>query len=254
MLKCCEDRIVLGGLAAFAIWAFIMLPLLSADDNLIIAFWRWSTHDPVAAFTAVLAISTIGLWIVTWRSGVRQSADMQASIAAAQKSAELAEHALTKLERPYIFVSNVGRLETDIIEDQEENYGEALLSIKYSVANYGKIPAIIVDARASLHVSVAPRNPDHLPHSHSLVVSPIFAPGDARHEIPEWLVWSDHGHDEDGSYIPILGEDRSLFFWIVITYRGPFTDGHETRACWRYNESTGRFVAAHGGPDYNSEK
>src|SRR6516165_385306 len=28
-------------------------------------FWRWTTHDAVAAYTAVLAISTIGLWIVT---------------------------------------------------------------------------------------------------------------------------------------------------------------------------------------------
>jgi hypothetical protein len=254
MPKCSEGRIVCGGLAVFAIWLFIVLPLLSANDNLIIAFWRWSTHDPVAAFTAVLAISTIGLWIVTWRSGVRQSADMQASIAAAQKSAELAEHALTKLERPYIFISDVGRLETEIIEDQMEDYGEALLSIEYSVANYGKIPAIVVDARASLHVSASPRDPDHLPRSHPLVVSPIFAAGEARQKLTERLVWGDHGYDEDGSTIPILGDDRSLFFWIIITYRGPFTDGHETRACWRYHESTGRFVAAHGGADYNSEK
>jgi hypothetical protein len=36
----------------------------------LIAFWRWTTHDPVAVYTAVLAISTIGLWIVTAR-GIR---------------------------------------------------------------------------------------------------------------------------------------------------------------------------------------
>jgi hypothetical protein len=28
--------------------------------------WHWTTHDPVAFFTFVLAASTIGLWIVTW--------------------------------------------------------------------------------------------------------------------------------------------------------------------------------------------
>jgi hypothetical protein len=38
---------------------------LSYMMDALIAFWRWSTHDPIAAFTAVLAISTIGLWIVT---------------------------------------------------------------------------------------------------------------------------------------------------------------------------------------------
>jgi hypothetical protein len=31
----------------------------------LVAFWRWTTHDAVAVYTAVLAISTIGLWIVT---------------------------------------------------------------------------------------------------------------------------------------------------------------------------------------------
>jgi hypothetical protein len=33
-------------------------------------FWSWTTHDAVAAYTAVLAISTIGLWFVTAR-GIR---------------------------------------------------------------------------------------------------------------------------------------------------------------------------------------
>jgi hypothetical protein len=31
-------------------------------------FWEKLACDPVSAFTAVLAITTIGLWIVTWRS------------------------------------------------------------------------------------------------------------------------------------------------------------------------------------------
>jgi hypothetical protein len=46
-------------------------------------FWDWTTDDPVAFFTFVLSISTIGLWLVTWRSGVRQSREMKASIKAA---------------------------------------------------------------------------------------------------------------------------------------------------------------------------
>ena len=33
--------------------------------DVLVAFWQWTTHDAVAAYTAVLAISTIGLWIVT---------------------------------------------------------------------------------------------------------------------------------------------------------------------------------------------
>jgi hypothetical protein len=42
--------------------------------------WEKTTTDPVAFFTFVLSISTIGLWIVAWRSGVRQSRDMDAAV------------------------------------------------------------------------------------------------------------------------------------------------------------------------------
>jgi hypothetical protein len=43
----------------------------------------------IADFTVVLAFSTIGLWIVTWRSGVRQSRDMEGAIAAALAASEI---------------------------------------------------------------------------------------------------------------------------------------------------------------------
>ncbi len=58
-------------------------------------FWERTTDDPVAfftfwlaMFTAVLSVSTIGLWIVTWRAGRRQTDDMQASIRVAENSAQ----------------------------------------------------------------------------------------------------------------------------------------------------------------------
>jgi hypothetical protein len=58
------------------------------------SLWERITEDQVAFVTFLLVIvtggltiSTVGLWIVTWRSGIRQSDDMQASIAAAQRSA-----------------------------------------------------------------------------------------------------------------------------------------------------------------------
>ena len=73
------------------------------------------SHDKsiVAGFTVVLAISTIGLWLATmrlWRAGERQmeliaasgkqqSSDMQASIAAAKKTADAAQKAAVGGER-----------------------------------------------------------------------------------------------------------------------------------------------------------
>src|ERR1700719_2755846 len=39
------------------------------------ALWDWTTNDPVSFYTAVLAVSTICLWIVTWRGIRNQSKD-----------------------------------------------------------------------------------------------------------------------------------------------------------------------------------
>jgi len=55
-----------------------------------------------ALFTVVLSASTIGLWRQTARLAElarAQSEDMRASIAAAQKSADVADRALSELER-----------------------------------------------------------------------------------------------------------------------------------------------------------
>jgi hypothetical protein len=41
------------------------------------AFWDWTTHDPVSFYTAVLALSMIALWIVTWRGIRGQSKDIR---------------------------------------------------------------------------------------------------------------------------------------------------------------------------------
>ncbi|WP_423414316.1 hypothetical protein RLW55_12015 [Hyphomicrobium sp. B1] len=79
------------------------------------------TSDPVAfftlwltVFTAVLAISTIGLWIVTWRASVAQARDMDRSIKAtadsadaAKKSAEVAERSLHELNRAFVFFKRI---------------------------------------------------------------------------------------------------------------------------------------------------
>src|SRR5262245_242066 len=55
-----------------------------ASSDLLIAFWRWTTHDPVAfytsmlaLFTAVLGISANGQWIATSRGFTHQTRDTQ---------------------------------------------------------------------------------------------------------------------------------------------------------------------------------
>jgi hypothetical protein len=94
MRKLTDERLAIGALIAFAFWIFVALPLIygprddsaphkcSAKEIENYDFWEKTRCDPVAyftiwlvSFTGALAISTIGLWIVTWRSGVNQRRD-----------------------------------------------------------------------------------------------------------------------------------------------------------------------------------
>lgn len=99
--------------------------------------WERTTSDPVALFTFVLSISTIGLWIVTWRAGTRQSGDMQESIRIANRSAEAAEKALSTLEIPHVYPTEILFSTVSV----GETFGGATISTKFK--NYGRSPAIL---------------------------------------------------------------------------------------------------------------
>jgi hypothetical protein len=51
--------------------------MLTEIVTLVTTLWDWTTHDPVSFYTAVLALSTIALWIVTWRGIRGQSKDIR---------------------------------------------------------------------------------------------------------------------------------------------------------------------------------
>jgi hypothetical protein len=122
-----ERRLFIGGLFFFALWLFVALPFLytvprygetantcATEESKSAGFWAKTSCDPTAyftlwlvAFTGVLAVSTIGLWIVTWRASVSQARDMKASIAASEKSADIAKEAMIAGERAFVFATGL---------------------------------------------------------------------------------------------------------------------------------------------------
>jgi hypothetical protein len=56
----------------------------------------------LAWFTGVLAVSTIGLWVVTWRSGIRQSRDMEASVIETRRIGEAQTRAYVSISAAQI--------------------------------------------------------------------------------------------------------------------------------------------------------
>lgn len=73
-------------------------------------FWERTTADPVALFTLVLAVSTIGLWVATmmlYRAGEKQIRITAIAANAARDSADLARKSLYEANRPILVITPI---------------------------------------------------------------------------------------------------------------------------------------------------
>jgi hypothetical protein len=86
-----------------------------------VSFWRRTVREPINLFTGVLAVFTIILAGASIYQGVQT-----------QKSVEIAQQALTDLERPYLFILDYNWLLIDEAKEAGVEYGWA-----YIVANGG---------------------------------------------------------------------------------------------------------------------
>lgn len=247
-------ELILGCLLTVAVFAMGMM-FASSGRAVEVIGPSWLTKDASGFFAGlqfVVAAVQAVLFIYQLRL-IRVSLDDAKVVSlAATRQARVAEDTLNKIERPYLFVFNVSPLKVVRWEDYEDGTDGARLCVTYSVANYGKLPAVIEDMQVSLSVHTEPLPPANYDFNHPLAVSAVLVPGEPRNDLDEGLQWDDVVLDDYEGDKPDLG-GKDLFFWVVIRYRGTFSGGHVTRACWRYDERTGRFVEFNGGPEHNSQ-
>jgi hypothetical protein len=127
--------------------------LLNTDynnrDNNIQSVREWFRAiytEPIALFTSVLAISTIGLWIVTWWSGAGQSRETRRLIA-------IARDEFTSSHPPRIVIRRVSLDQGDIV------IGAPISrpwKVQYIVANVGRANAEIFEGNATVKRIEAP--------------------------------------------------------------------------------------------------
>jgi hypothetical protein len=182
-----------------------------------------------AVATAFIAAFTFTLW--------QSTKDM---MQATGESVRVAERALADLERPYLYIFNPSGLKIDL--DQEEPFHY----FRYSVANYGKTPARIERAFVGISAGVAPKQPVAVIGWDDFLVSPLFVTGERRDSptasVPDEIEIIETA-DENGQYdTPVLTVGSEFFLWIIINYSGPFSKGHETSACWRWDSDSRRLV------------
>jgi hypothetical protein len=145
-------------------------------------FWQRTLSDPnaffalcVSIFTAVLAFSTIGLWIATvrlWRSSETHAGHMGTSVAEAsraatamERSANIAEDARQNIERPYLFVAELtakyvfGNDGTANPPDKDC----ATLHFSFKIFNHGRTPAIVSEIIFGMQYGFGPDSPRVIP-------------------------------------------------------------------------------------------
>lgn len=187
-----------------------------------------------AIFTGVLTVFTVGLWQET-RNSVR-----------------IAARALTELERPYLFVFDMNWR-----PQEPHEVGGLEPGLTYTVANHGKLPAII--RTVLIGIDFDNKIPEHMiavGPTHDLLTGPIVASDKARN-IPQPLQLDDDrgtmsfrlksGQEARIPTALVLGGPVIKIF---IEYDGPITNGHEITSCWRWNGGMGTF-AEYGGWRHN---
>lgn len=123
-------------------------------------FWQRTTKDPTAffalwtaAFTGVLAISTIFLWNAT------------------KRTAQIAERALSEVERPWLFIEGATVSRRDLPgEPMEPNNW----FISFRCRNVGRTPAVVEECIIQLH------DKDQLPETPHYDLT-------FRGPVPRWL-------------------------------------------------------------------
>lgn len=247
-------EVILGCLLTFAAFALGMM-FASSGRAVEPVGPSWLTKDASGFFAGlqfVVATIQAALFIYQLRLIRISLDDAKVASSAAARQARVAEDTLNKIERPYLFVFNVSSLKIEPWEDYEDGSSGTRLSVAYSVANFGKLPAVIEDMQVSLSVHTEPLPPANYDFNHPLAVSAVLVPGEPRNDLDEGLQWDDVTLNEYEGHTPNFG-GQNLFFWVIVRYRGTLSGGHVTRACWRYDERTGRFVEFNGGPEHNSQ-
>jgi len=186
-----------------------------------------------------------------WRAMREGVADSARAATAATGQAKIAQNTFEKVERPYLYIFGVEhlRLEEMADEDGAPAYGG---TVNYTVANYGKIAGIIEEVFVDLCTwgDAAPGGAPLVDLKHTLMSNKIFPPGHERKVTdyacggPEYFL-----RQEDGPNV-VLKAGEALFCHILIRYRGPFTQGHKTSACWKMGPSDNSFVEF-GHRDFN---
>jgi len=183
---------------------------------------QWALGQFVVGVLGVIAV-VLTLWFT------KRAAE------AAAKAARVAEKALLDLERPYVFVHGMQGVEA-LPQDEYKP------RIVYNVSNNGKLAARI----DTVSIACGPGNngsfpPLRLQDRHRLLERPILSADEQRSRIFHELLGENFisRGDLNGSSGIAYNVDDGVIFQVLIEYRGPSGQSHETGQVWKYDSEVG---------------
>jgi hypothetical protein len=183
---------------------------------------QWALGQFVVGVLGVIAV-VLTLWFT------KRAAE------AAAKAARVAEKALLDLERPYVFVHGMHGVEA-LPQDEYRP------RIVYNVSNNGKLAARI----DSVSIACGPGNngsfpPLRLQDRHRLLERPILSADEQRTRLIHELQGENFITRGDGSEPSAVAYDvdDGVVFQVLIEYRGPSGQSHETGQVWKYDKESG---------------
>jgi hypothetical protein len=197
--------------------------------------------------TALAAQAAVRSADIAERSAAETARFAATSAAASAKSADVAERALRGLERPYLFIE---RIETEGLKWRLAQ-SDTRPSIRFSVVNFGKTPAIL--RSLCVRLQAAPDFPLRLPMARAKRYFTVVEPGRRlAHRKGDDFGQVEVEDSEKGA--TIFGTEMArLVFHGVIQYEDPTGAFHTDRFCLRGNRDGDSFTLE-GGATYNWRK
>lgn len=209
-----------------------------------------NTEEAITAWwgvriAAIAVFVSVGQLILFWW----QLGAMRKGLVDTAKQAKIAEETFSKIERPHVFLTELEWMGADT---------DRTSGLQYLAVNAGRIPAII----ESVRFFVDPTTPNDFqvigPKS-QLQAGQVLLAEDNR-VIRSWYPFREGLEMTDFklasgaiAHIPFEFAYTVPKIRLIVAYRGPFTEGHETSALWAWDPGNGCF-GIEGGYQYNYTK
>jgi hypothetical protein len=221
--------------------------------------WSWIgsffelklTDVVIAFFTVVLAVKTAGLFVET--AGLRtaadqQAADMKASIAAAIRSADISERALTELEAPFTAIKII---DTGLIKKTAE-IGHDFAILKFSITNDGRTPARLIElVDKTILVEIEGGNPPPMNlgfrSRNTMPYGVISPPNSESQPFTQHLMMN---HMNELAADTLILKNKALFFYGFVRYETIFKQSYRMGFCYFFDRYSDRWILS-GDEKYN---